>query len=224
MGKFRCPRCGAIFEGQPNRCPRCNVLFKFDNGNPNAPFYAPKEEKVEEKKEPEVIEKVVEVPVEVEKVVEVPKEVEKLVEVEKPVAIIPEKTKENTYFDGKTCQYFGWSMLGLLITIPTLGILYPLAYAWLYKWRVSHTVVNGYRLKFDGHAGSLIGRWILYELLSIITLTIFAWFVPVRINKWATARTTMVFDKPVEEAKKEEAPVEEKAEEVKEETPAEEAK
>ena len=34
----------------------------------------------------------------------------------------------------------------------------------------------------------------------------------------------MVFDKPLEEEKKEEAPVEEKAEEVKEEAPVEEAK
>lgn len=29
MAKFRCPRCGAIFEGKTDRCPRCNVLFKY---------------------------------------------------------------------------------------------------------------------------------------------------------------------------------------------------
>lgn len=218
MERYRCPKCGAIFEGNPRNCPRCNVMFRFRDDDPKAALYVPKSSlvaKEEEKKEPEVVEKIVEVPVEVEKVVEVPVEVEKIVE--KPVAFIPAKNSENTYFDGKTGQYFGLALLGALLTTVTLGILYPLAWAWLKKWEINHTVVNGYRLKFDGKVGSLIGRWILWELLIVVTLTIFAWFVPVRLNKWATARTTVVFDKPVEKEKKEEP---KQIEDKKEEAPA----
>ena len=195
MAKFRCPRCGAIFEGKPDRCPRCNVLFKFEEGE-KAPEYRQKQEPVQEE-EPKVEIREVEV------IKEVPVEVEKIVIEEK--AIIPEKNKENTYFDGKMGQWLGWSLLGALVTVFTLGICYPLAYGWIVKWKTNHTVVNGYRHKFDGKPGSLIGRWILWELLSIVTIGIFALWIPTKLEKWATARTVLVFDKepeqPAEEVK-----------------------
>lgn len=220
MEKYRCPKCGAIFEGNPRNCPRCNVMFRFRDDDPKAALYVPKSSlvaKEEEKKEPEVVEKIVEVPVEVEKIVEVPVEVEKLVEVEKPVAFIPAKNNENTYFDGKTGQYFGLSMLGALLSVVTLGIMSPVAYGWIKKWEINHTVINGYRLKFEGKLGSLIGWWLLWSLLTVVTLTVYAWFVPAKLNRWFVARTSVVFDKPQEEEKKEEP---KEIEEKKEEAPA----
>ena len=75
------------------------------------------------------------------------------------------------------------------MTFITLGICYPVALAWIYKWEVNNTIVDGHHLRFNGSAGSLIGRWILWLLLAIITLGIFALFIPVRIQKWKVART-----------------------------------
>ena len=51
MAKFRCPRCGAIFEGKTDRCPRCNVLFKFNEEDSNAPEYAYPERREEAPKQ-----------------------------------------------------------------------------------------------------------------------------------------------------------------------------
>ena len=200
MAKFRCPRCGAIFEGKTDRCPRCNVLFKFNKEDENAPEYAiaerkeEKEEDVAQEQEPKA---------EVKEVVVV-KEVP--VVVEKP--IIPEANEENTYFDGKMIQRLGWSLLGALVSLVTLGICFPIAYCWLESWRLKHTVINGYRHRLTVGGGKLIGRWILWELLTIVTLGIFGLWVPVKVEKWVVARTVLEFDQPKEE-KKEEAPQEE---------------
>ena len=207
MEKFRCPRCGAIFEGRANRCPRCNVLFQYRRDDFSSPYYVLREEKESEKEDEESQQQ---------PVVEV---------IEKP--IIPEATKENTYFDGKTIQLIGWTLLGALVTIFTLGICFPIAYVWVEKWRAKHTVVNGYRHQLNAKGGSYIGWWLLWELLFIVTLTIFGLWIPVKLEKWKVSKMVLVFDKPVEEVKeeeqeeqKEEAP----AEEVKEEQPQEEVK
>ena len=231
MEQYRCPRCGAIFEGQPHRCPRCNILFRFRKEDPNAPHYILKDdaevlatrEELERRNQPEVREVVKEVEV----IKEVPVEVEKIVVEEK--AIIPEATKENTYFDGKMGGWLGWTLLGCLVTTFTLGICFPIAYCWLRRWKVNHTVVNGYRLQFQGKGGKLIGRWILWMLLSIITIFIFALWIPTKLEKWSAARTVATFDKQEEEKKEEpqqEEPkqIEEKPAEPVEEAPKEEAK
>lgn len=218
MEVFRCPRCGAIFEGKANRCPRCNVLFKYRRDDFASPYYVLRENKEDDSsKQPQVVEKIVE------------------------KAIIPETTKENTYFDGKTIQLLGWSLLGCLVTVFTLGICFPIAYAWVEKWRAKHTVINGFRHKLNASGGKLIGKWVLWMLLFIVTLTIFGLWIPVKLEKWKVAHMVLEFDKPEEEEKKEEEkpqeePKEEpqpeepkqleapKEEEAKEEAPVEEAK
>ncbi len=57
-----------------------------------------------------------------------------------------------SYFDGGLFQLIGWSILGLVVTLVTLGIAYPWSYTMIYGWRINHTVINGRRLKFSGSA------------------------------------------------------------------------
>ncbi|MDR1787846.1 MAG: DUF898 domain-containing protein [Treponema sp.] len=96
----------------------------------------------------------------------------------------------DSYFDGGVLQLIGWSILGSLVTFCTLFICFPVAVCWNYRWQINHTVVNGRRLKFNGKAGSLLGHWILWELLIIITFGIFGLWVPVKIEKWKARNTT----------------------------------
>ena len=58
----------------------------------------------------------------------------------------------NSYFDGGLLQLIGWRLLGILITVCTLGICYPWAFCMVYRWETKHTVVDGRRLVFDGTA------------------------------------------------------------------------
>ena len=97
--------------------------------------------------------------------------------------------EQNSYFDGHLIQLIGWKILGFLITILTLGILYPLAMCMVYRWEVKHMVINGHRLVFDGSAWGLVGLWIKWILLCIITLGIYAFWVQISLRKWKTKHT-----------------------------------
>lgn len=59
----------------------------------------------------------------------------------------------------------------------------------IYKWRLSHTVINGKRLTFTGSGGSLLGHWILWEILTVITCGIYGLFVHVALRKWELQHT-----------------------------------
>ncbi len=96
---------------------------------------------------------------------------------------------DESYFDGGLLQQIGWSLLGALITIVTLGICFPWAITMLYGWEVKHTVINGKRLVFSGSALGLFGLWIKWLLLGIITLGIYFLWVNISLMKWKTKNT-----------------------------------
>ena len=110
-----------------------------------------------------------------------------------------EQTQENmnivneeagqSYFDGSTLGYIGWTLLGGLISSVTLGICFPWALCMLYEWKINHTVVQGRRLKFIGKPISLFGSWIKWLLLTIITFGIYGLFVYVALEKWIAKNT-----------------------------------
>lgn len=99
------------------------------------------------------------------------------------------KVSNESYFDGGVLQRFGWVILGSFVTAITLGICYPIAINWLYGWEAKHTVINGRRLKFTGSGVGLLGTWIVCLLLTIVTLGIYGFYVPIKIRKWREANT-----------------------------------
>ena len=94
-----------------------------------------------------------------------------------------------SYFDGGLLQLIGYHILGILITVLTLGICLPWAYTMIYNWEAKHTVINGERLYFDGTAIGLFGQWIKWLLLTIITLGIYGFWVGIKLKKWKIAHT-----------------------------------
>lgn len=96
---------------------------------------------------------------------------------------------EKSYFDGKLIQYIGWSILGFLVTVLTLGICYPWALCMVYGWKIRHTVINGKRLDFDGTAIGLFGQWIKWIFLCIITLGIYSFWLQIALEEWKVKHT-----------------------------------
>ena len=92
-------------------------------------------------------------------------------------------------FDGGLLQYIGWVLLGILVTVLTLGICLLWAYCMIYRWETKHTVINGRRLIFDGTAVQLFGKWIIWLLLTIITLGIYGLWVGIKLKKWKVSHT-----------------------------------
>lgn len=100
--------------------------------------------------------------------------------------------ESRSYFDGGLFQLIGWSLLGWLITLVTLGVMYPWALCRVYGWKVNHTVIEGKRLKFTGSAVSLFGRWIKWLLLTIITLGVYSFWVRIDLEKWKVKHTIFI--------------------------------
>lgn len=96
---------------------------------------------------------------------------------------------QNFQFDGGAATFLGTALLGLLITVLTLGICYPFAVVLHQRWRAKHTSIDGRRLVFVGSAVSLLGHWIKWLLLSIITLGIYQLWVIPRMQKWVVENT-----------------------------------
>ena len=92
-------------------------------------------------------------------------------------------------FDGGLLQLIGWTLLGGLITICTVGICLPWAFTMIYNWETKHTVISGHRLSFDGTAIGLFGNWIKWFLLSIITLGIYSFWLQIKLKKWIVSHT-----------------------------------
>ncbi len=92
-------------------------------------------------------------------------------------------------FDGATTTYCGSALLGTLITALTFGICYPFSLVLMERWRCKHTFIDGQQLNFTGRAGGLLGRWVLWWLLIIITLGIYLLWVGPKIQKWKTVNT-----------------------------------
>ena len=55
---------------------------------------------------------------------------------------------ENSKFDGAGIDLFGYSILTALVCTVTCGIAAPWMICKIYKWRLSHTVINGKRLTY----------------------------------------------------------------------------
>lgn len=94
-------------------------------------------------------------------------------------------------FDGWLIQDVIIKICGALLTICTLGLALPAAVRLSAKWRAEHTVLDGRRLIFDGKASQLFGHYILWWLLSIVTLTVYVWFIPNRLRNWKAKHTRM---------------------------------
>ena len=98
-----------------------------------------------------------------------------------------------SHFDGGLLQLIGYSILGVLVTVCTLGICLPWAYTMIYNWEIKHTVINGYRLCFDGTALGLFGNWIKWFLLTVITLGIYGLWVGIKLRKWKVSHTSFIY-------------------------------
>ncbi|MFR4967617.1 hypothetical protein [Lactobacillus kalixensis] len=99
------------------------------------------------------------------------------------------KHGRTSFFDGGLLSLIGWTLLGIIVTVCTLGICYPWAVCMIYGWEINHTVIEGRRMEFVGSAWGLFGNWIKWLLLIIITLGIYGFWVRIKILDWKAKNT-----------------------------------
>ncbi|MBE5799886.1 MAG: DUF898 domain-containing protein [Clostridiales bacterium] len=71
----------------------------------------------------------------------------------------------------------------------TFGLGYPFAACMLYRWEARHTIINGRHLHFDGTGWQLIGKWIIWMLLTLITLGIYGFWLAIKLKQWRVKHT-----------------------------------
>ena len=92
---------------------------------------------------------------------------------------------DNSYFDGGVLGLLGTNILaGLVLAVPFVGPAWSKIIK--LRWETGHTVVDSRRHIFVGSVGGLFVKYLLWGLLTVITLGIFAWFMPVKVLRWET--------------------------------------
>jgi len=72
------------------------------------------------------------------------------------------------------------------IAAVALCVLFALSWAVVrgIKWECKNTVISGNRVKFKGNAFQLLGNAFKWTFLTIITVGIYALWLPVKIRQW----------------------------------------
>jgi hypothetical protein len=99
-----------------------------------------------------------------------------------------------SYFDGKPLHVIGIKLFVFFFTLLSLTLAFPWLYCYESRWRCSHTVVEGYRLGFDGRGKDLFWSWLSYLGLGLVTLLLYWLWVPSKLRRFQTAHTYLVRD------------------------------
>ncbi len=111
--------------------------------------------------------------------------------VSQPANPTPAKPPKSNHseFQAGLMSLIGLNIVNFLIVTFSLGFATPYAICREYKWLYNHEVIDDRKLVFVGKAGSLLGQWIKWILLSVITLGIYAWLIPIRKARWIAENT-----------------------------------
>lgn len=73
-----------------------------------------------------------------------------------------------------------------LIAVGAFLVLLGLAWAAIrfMKWDTKHTIISGNSIKFTGNAFQLLGNCFKWTFLTIITVGIYALWLPIKVRKW----------------------------------------
>ncbi len=99
-----------------------------------------------------------------------------------PAATAP-KSKFSTW-DGGVLETIGAGIVASLIITFTCGIATPWAICYMMKFIISHAVIDGKRLAFEGTGGGLFVNWLKWALLTLITCGIYSFWVTPQLYKW----------------------------------------
>jgi hypothetical protein len=92
-------------------------------------------------------------------------------------------------FTGSAFGLLGVNILSFLVSLLTLGFGLPAMVCYKQRWMARHTIIDNRHLTFDGTAGQLFGKWIGWLILTVLTVGIFLFFIPMRMQKWVISHT-----------------------------------
>ena len=103
--------------------------------------------------------------------------------------MIQQPVNTGSKFDGSVLETFCVALGASLLTGITFGIAFPWALCMMWNFIVSHVVIDGKRLYFDGNGTQLLGNWIKWLILTCITFGIYGFWVAPRLYNWVAKHT-----------------------------------
>jgi uncharacterized membrane protein YjgN (DUF898 family) len=104
---------------------------------------------------------------------------------------VQEKQMESN-FSGKVLAVFLFSLWAPILLIMSLGLATPFVVCTVIRWVCNNSTIGGKTFAFNGTAGGLFGRWILWYLLTIITLGIYGFWSTRNQIRWIVENIEMV--------------------------------
>ena len=93
-----------------------------------------------------------------------------------------EFVKGDSYFDGGVLGIIGVNLFSNILTFISFGLLFPFVVCYRQKWFAKHTIINRKKIVFTGKSLNLIGNYLLWWFLCIITFGIFGLWLPIKIE------------------------------------------
>lgn len=87
-------------------------------------------------------------------------------------------------WEGGAIMLFLHFLAAGLISGLTLGLLYPVGLKFVIDYIVEKMTLGGGNVTFAGDAMGFLGRWIIWALLSIITLGIYSFWAATHLIDW----------------------------------------
>ena len=103
-------------------------------------------------------------------------------------------TENDARFTGGVLPIFLFPFWVIPFMLITLGIALPWVISIVIKWICDYTTIGGKRFKFNGTGGGLFGKYIIWWLLSIITLGIYSFWAIKNEIRWVVENIEMVND------------------------------
>lgn len=103
----------------------------------------------------------------------------------------PEAKKESTWTGG-VLETLAASIVADLIIFFSCGFATPWAIAYMMKFIIDHAVIDGKKVTFDGNGMQLLGNWIKWYFLTIITCFVYSFWVAPRLYKWVASHIHIV--------------------------------
>ena len=95
-------------------------------------------------------------------------------------------------FSGSVLHIFLFSIWAPLLLTITLCLATPFVICTVIRWICNHSTIGGKKYVFKGTAVGLFGRWILWFLLTIITLGIYGFWSTRNQIRWVIENIEVV--------------------------------
>ena len=82
-------------------------------------------------------------------------------------------------------------MKALLILAIVVEMSYPFALVLLERRKARHSYVDGRQVVFTGSPWALLGNWVKWLVLSIVTFGVYLFWVERRVQRWISEHTEL---------------------------------